>query len=309
MYHTILVPTDGSPFSARALPVAAALARRTGATLHLASVHDPSVFIPFVPGEIAVPVYDAEAVQADKARNREALEAQATLLRDSGLTVQTAMLEGTVVEALAEHADAIGADLTVMTTHGRSGFQRLRLGSVASSYLTRAAAPVYLVRATADDAPLLTEAEALPKGTLLCPLDGSTFAASIIPHARRFAEGLGLTIELLSITAPAAIPMAPFGTEALLADPRDLDLQEEARHEYLARIAASCPPNTRTRVLTDMSVARTILDIAAADGAGAIAMATHGRTGIKRLVLGSVADEVLRSADVPMLVYRPTEGG
>jgi nucleotide-binding universal stress UspA family protein len=307
MYRTILVPTDGSPVSARALPVAAALARRTGATLHLVTVHDPSVFIPFVPGEIAVPVYDAEAVEAQRAHDREALEVQAATLRDGGLAVQTALLEGTIVEALAEHADAIGADLTVMATHGRSGFQRLRLGSVASSYLTRAAAPVFLVRAPADDAPLPTEAEALPTGTLLCPLDGSSFAAAIIPHARRFAEQLGLTMELLSVTAPAAIPMAPFGTEALLADPRDLDVQEEAREEYLATIAAACPPGTRTRVVTDMSVAKTILDIATADRAGAIAMATHGRTGFRRFMLGSVADEVLRGADVPMLVFRPGE--
>jgi nucleotide-binding universal stress UspA family protein len=99
--------------------------------------------------------------------------------------------------------------------------------------------------------------------------------------------------------------MAPFGTEALLADDSALRVEEHVREEYLHRMAATCPVGTTVHALTDMSASRGILECANDDAVGAIAMATHGRGGVKRFVLGSVADEVIRHAHVPMLVYRP----
>ncbi len=189
MYKTILVPFDGSTLSGRAIPVAVALARRTGANLQLALVHDPSAYIPFVPGEVAIPVYDAEFVGEQRRQDQAALDAALAELTAQGVHATAVLLEGTVIEALVEHAAASGVDLTVMTTHGRSGFERLRLGSVAGAYLTRATAPVYLVRGSGSDA----EPE-LPTGTLLCSLDGSPFAEAILPHAKTFAEARGTVI-------------------------------------------------------------------------------------------------------------------
>src|SRR6187397_1323404 len=145
MYQTILVPVDGSDFSAHALPVAVELARRTGATLHLALVHDPSAYIPFVPGEVAVPVYDAALVSTQREADQTRLTRAVASLKDSGVRIVSKFLEGTVVESLVEYGQQVAAELTVMTTHGRSGFARLRLGSVASAYLTRATSPVLLV--------------------------------------------------------------------------------------------------------------------------------------------------------------------
>src|SRR6187402_3413353 len=93
MYQTILVPVDGSEFSARALPVAVELARRTGATLHLALVHDPSSYIPFVPGEVAVPVYDAGLVSAQHDADLARLSKAAEALAPSGVRVVAKLLE------------------------------------------------------------------------------------------------------------------------------------------------------------------------------------------------------------------------
>jgi nucleotide-binding universal stress UspA family protein len=300
MYKTILVPFDGSVLSARALPVAAALARKCGAHLILTLVHDPSAYIPFVPGEVSMPVYDAELVSEHRERDQAALDAVLAELATQGVAATGVLLEGTIVEALVEHAQSAGVDLTVMTSHGRSGFERLRLGSVAAAYLTRATAPVYLVRGSGSDAP-----PELPVGTLLCTLDGSPFAEAILPHAKTFAEAAGLTMALLSVAVPHAIPMAPFGAEALLVDESALVLEESGRLAYLTRMASACPPGTSVHAVTDMSVSHAIIDEVTRTSAGALAMATHGRGGLKRLVLGSVADEVIRHTHTPVLVYRP----
>ncbi len=301
MYKTILVPFDGSVLSARALPIAVALARRTGATLQLALVHDPSAYIPFVPGEVAIPVYDAELVSEHRKQDQAALDGALAELTAQGISATGVLLEGTVIEALVEHAQTAGVDLTVMTSHGRSGFERLRLGSVATAYLTRATAPVYLVRGSGSDAP-----PELPAGTLLCTLDGSPFAEAILPHAKTFAEAAGLTMALLSVAVPHAMPMAPFGAEALLVDDSAIALEEAGRRDYLTRMAADCAPGTTVHAVTDMSVSRAIIDEATRTSAGALAMATHGRGGLKRMMLGSVADEVIRNTHTPVLVFRPS---
>lgn len=300
MYRSILVPYDGSAPSARTLPLAAAIARHTGASVRVAIVHDPSTYIPFVPGEVAIPVYDQELVATHRRHDQELLDAAVAQFAAAGVNVTGALLEGTIVEALEEHAQQIGVDLTIMGTHGRSGFERLRLGSIATAYLTRATMPVLLV----PGAESYTPGE-LPIGPLLCPLDGSPFAEEILPHARTFAEAIGTRLHLIGVAVPHAIPMAPFGAEALLADGQAIEAETSGRKEYLARIAADCPSGTTWSAISDMSVARAIEDAVKDLQAGAVSMATHGRGGFKRLVLGSVTDEVLRSAEVPVLVFRP----
>ncbi len=301
MYRTLLVPIDGSPFSAQALPVAAAIAQRTKATVHLVLVHDPSNFIPFVAGEIAVSIYDAELVNERRAEGQRLLDTEAATLAAQGIAVVARLLEGTTVEALLEYGNEVDADLTVMTTHGRSGFARLRLGSVATTYLTRSVNPVLLVRGGGSD-----DLPAVPTGTLLCPLDGSDLSERMLPHASTFAQSLGLTMALFSVSVPQAMPMSPFGTE-LLADPEALTAEEQGRESYLERMLAQCPPGTTTHATSDLEIERAILDEATRSGAGALAMATHGRSGLVRLMLGSVTDAVVRRTALPVLIYRPDD--
>jgi nucleotide-binding universal stress UspA family protein len=301
MYQTILVPFDGSPLSARALPIAAALAKATAARLHVALVHDPSAFIPFIPGEVSIPVYDAELESVNRREHQEALDVAVAQLTATGVDAVGVLLEGTVLEALLEHAKAAAVDLTVMSTHGRSGFARLRLGSVAAAYLTRATAPVYMVRGAGSEA-----VPEMPTGTLLCPVDGSAFSEAVIPHAARFAQVTGLTMALLAVVVPHAVPMAPFGAAEILADGSALAMEEAGHLASLQRLVEQCPAGTTVHAVTDMSVSRRIIEEATRLNAGAIAMATHGRGGFKRLLLGSVADEVLRHTHTPVLVYRPS---
>lgn len=305
MYKSILVPFDGSAHSAHALPVAAALAQRCNAAVQLVIVHDPSAYIPFVPGEVAIPVYDQALVQSQREQDQQLLDAAVGQLAQQGVACSGVLLEGTIVEALAELVQRTHPDLVVMTTHGRSGFERLRLGSVASAFLTRSTAPVLLVRGAGSES--AADGSALPSGMLCCTLDGSPFAEAVLPHARTFAELTGMTMHLVAVSVPHAISMAPFGTEALLADDNALEAEEHGREDYLKRVAATCPPGTTYEAKTDMSVTRALLDSAEHHPVGAIAMATHGRGGFKRFMLGSVVDEVIRHAHVPLLVYRPSE--
>ncbi|MES2524837.1 MAG: universal stress protein [Gemmatimonadota bacterium] len=301
MYRNILVPFDGSAVSAAALPVAAALAKRASAAVHLAFVHDPSAYIPFTAAKTGFPAFDPESVTADRRRDQQTLDEAVGTLARQGVNVRCALLEGTVIETLLEHASVSQADLIVMSTHGRSGFERLRVGSVASALVTRATQPVLLVRETRDGHP------GLPPGPLLVPLDGSEFAEQVLPHAQQLAAAADMRIALTGVSVPRDLSMAPFGAAMLLADDSDTKAEEAAREGYLERIAGSLPADTTTHAVTDMAVAQGILDEASRIGAGAIAMATHGRGGFKRLMLGSVADELLRKSTLPMLVYRPPD--
>ena len=304
MYKTLLVPVDGSGFSARALPVAVELARRCDATVHVAMVHDPSAFIPFVPGEVAVPVFDSALLQEKRDESQVALDAAVASVTAQGVRAVGALLEGTVVESLVEYGQQIAAEMTLMTTRGRGGFTRLRLGSVATAYLVRATAPVLLVHGAGGDD---EETPVLPTGRLLVPLDASPFAEKIVPHAARFADACGMTLALFSVVTPQAVSLAPFGMASLLADTEMLGQEEQLRLAHLTRIAAGCPAGTTVQCVTDMSASGAVLD--AASSAGAVVMATHARRGLARFVLGSVTDEIVRHASVPTLVYRPESDG
>lgn len=307
MYNTLLVPIDGSEFSARALPLAAAIAQRTNAVVHLALVNDPSAFIPFVPGEVAVPVYDAELVRQRRSADQALLDEQVVKLKAAGVRAVGALLDGTVVESLIEYGQQVASELTILCTHGRGGFQRLRLGSVATAYLTRATTPVLLVHGeNAVAEPIIGGARsALPVGPLLCPVDGTEFSEHALPHAANFAAACGLTMELFSVTTPHSVSMAPFATEALLADPNILEQEEHDRVAYLERMVAQSPPGTTSHEVIDLSVGRAILEEAVRIHAGAIAISTHARGAIARMVIGSTADEIIRHCALPILVYRP----
>ena len=189
MYQSILVPLDGSPFSATALPVAAAFARRTGAELHLVTVYDPSAFLHFRAAGSGLQEFTPATVEEHCRILRSTVQEAAASISNTGLKATGTLLEGTIVEALAEHADATRADLVIMTTHGLSGLDRLRLGNVATSFLSRSPIPVFLVRPAGPDAP--QPGHELPTGTMLVPLDGSPFAESILQHAVPFANATG----------------------------------------------------------------------------------------------------------------------
>ena len=142
MYDRILLPTDGSDASDRAVEQAIGLARETGATLHVLFVVED---IPYAPE-----LMDDEVEGRLREMGEEALEQIRARADEAGVEIETALREGAPHTAILEYADEAAVDLVVMGTHGRSGLDRYLLGSVTERVVRTADVPVLTVRMEAD---------------------------------------------------------------------------------------------------------------------------------------------------------------
>ncbi len=282
MYRTLLVPLDGSAFSVRALPTATTLARHLGVKLILMR----AVLAPVAPGEdpVAARIQAVDEVQTY-------LSGLAASYAEQGLNVEISLPYGDAAELILEGISLHAADLVVMCTHGRSGLGRWLYGSVAEKVLAQSPTPVLLIRPTGEASRFELQPE---QASLLVPLDGSAFAETALPHAAALARAFGGTILLLRVVEP---PLAAY----------EGSYREAA--SYLEEVAQ------RLRA-TGLSVQTYVRRGAPADiiaywgeetKADLIVMATRGRTGIARVLLGSVALEVVRRSPWPIMLVRPAE--
>jgi nucleotide-binding universal stress UspA family protein len=300
MYRSLVVPLDGSQFGEHALPLARAIACQTGATLHLVHVHVITVPI----SVDAIPLFDEALDAQDRAREQAYLDNLARRVSTSGaLHVTTAVLDDPVAGALRTYAAAHGVDLVVMTTHGRGAFSRFWLGSVADMLVRCAPMPILLLRPQ-ETPPDLEQSPAITH--ILVPLDGSAVAERILPPATALGALTGAAFTLLHVIAFEAagyamdwpIARSEAGTLAALRD----DAQT-----YLDRVAERLGAQSlvaHTAVIGGQP-APAILEYARDHAIDLIALATHGRSGAARILLGSIADKVVRGATTPVLLYRP----
>jgi nucleotide-binding universal stress UspA family protein len=306
MFGNILVPLDGSLLSEKALPLALQIARRTGASIRLTCVVPPPIANspPLHPG---LPRQEQGALDLTAWHVRQALWGDHRPAND-GNTVQTSLVEGPVAPTLAEYAAGAGADLIVMTTHGRGAVSRFWLGSVTDELVRRSRVPVLVVR-PADSNPVDTElTKEAPIRRVIVPLDGSTFAEAALGPATALARLFGATLELFH-----AVPMLPvvIAEGNVLTQPAAdvaiLDEMIRQGKEMVERTAARLTADglkVKTTVVVAERVATAILDHT--KPGDIIALATHARPPAVRWFLGSVADKLIRGADVPVLVVRPT---
>jgi nucleotide-binding universal stress UspA family protein len=304
MYHSILVPLDGSPGSEHALPLAAAVARRTGATVRVAHAHAPAD--PKHPDWYMPPEQrsDPAAVTLQK----DYLDGVVRRLTAAGVRAASVLLEGPTVEALCGHVADAGADLVVMTTHGRGPLSRFWLGSVADALVRRLTAPLLLVRP--KEGPMNLDAEVVPRRFLI-PLDGSKHAETILGPALELGKATGADYTLLRVVEP--VPVLGYDVFGYATAGTDLAVVEELQHQaagYLENIARRLRDRglrVRTLVLVNPSAAGAILDESNPGPHDLVALETHGRGGAARVLLGSVADKVVRGACCPVLVHRSPE--
>ena len=265
MFERILVPLDGGPRGEVALRAAERLAAESGARLDVLGLAETS-------GTLAA---------AEEAIGRQT----ADLMGRGKVSVRTAVAP--VSQEITAAMDASPSTLVVMATSAKNRSAAFA-ESVADTVLRSSVGPVMLVGPDADIG------EFWPSGPMLVCTDGSEWSEAIIPHAAAFANGVGLEPWFVSVTDPAAIPAAVgAGLEA----------------NYTARLAEDFRPKVNRQVNFDVlhgtHPADRIVDYAHTNGAGLIAMATHGHTGIRRLAMGSVAMSVVHDAPCPVLVARP----
>lgn len=311
MYRSILVPLDGSLFAEHALPVALAIARRSGARLSLVTVTTPLAEA-YVEG-LCFGTLDLE--QEMFARRKTYLDNLAHDLRSrSNVPVEIHVERGEVAGSICHLVSKGGTDLVVMATHGRSPMGRFWLGSVADEMIRQTNVPLLLVRPGEVPVDLDHEPEL---GKMVLPLDGTPLAEQILEPAVALAGVIPGAEMILVRAIHALVPMNGMpDVPSAEKEAHTLQLQVQALHDRLRKEAESYLVDVatrlraqglrvRTQVVVEDQPALAILHEAEAQHAGVIALETHGRRGLSRLILGSVADKVVRGAHVPVLVHRP----
>jgi nucleotide-binding universal stress UspA family protein len=234
---------------------------------------------------------------------REAQEYLATVAKEiDDVPVTTSVSMGSAPEEILKWVAGDAADAIVMATHGRTGPTHLLLGSVAEAVVAKSPVPVFVVPPIGG--------EPLDTGHLrvLVALDGTEFAEAALESVLRV---FGSSTELVLLR------VAEQPDDALTADDGRViayidQLQEESRVEaqdYLTAVAERIRSDRAGVVISTEAVldipSNAIVEAAARHRVGAVAMATHGRTGVRRAVVGSVAGAVVRRGGVPVLLVNP----
>jgi nucleotide-binding universal stress UspA family protein len=300
---SITVPLDGSSFAEQVLPLASQLARSSHATLRLALVHTPAST--WDPG-VEFRLFDADVERQVREREYAYLEAIARkLTADGELHVECALLSGSIAESLEDYVERTGTDLVIMTSHGRGGIGRMVLGNVADQLVHRLHVPVMILRPEEKK----RKYPATEVRRIMVPLDGSALAASILDQAVTFARLTGSELLLVSVVQPIPVLLPPFlwPPERLSESPQQRELEARRYLVAVKRRLRDEGLKVQTRVTESSKVAREILQLARQEECSLIAMATHGASGLDRVMLGSVADQVVRHAEIPVLLLRPME--
>ncbi|MCX6019345.1 MAG: universal stress protein [Chloroflexi bacterium] len=338
MFKRILVPLDGSLLSQQSLPYAKYIARcgEQAAELVLLRVTSQPTGVMLTPEDVAAvlgerrhplgsspyqptlgdrmfipdaPPHADPRIEHEVEQAAVELDALQVQLLSEGFVVRTILQPGVIAETVLDVAQQEAVDMIAMTTHGRGGLGRFVLGSVADRVTRHAEVPVLLVRAqdVVRETPKLKH--------ILVPLDGSELAAAVLPKVQEIAQACAAEILLLRV-APGergymAEPMPilqPTLLHGEMFEPMHASdvYQQQVANEYIENTGASVQHRgvpTRTLVLLG-DPATIILDVARDEHVDIIAMSTHGRSGLRRFLLGSVSERVVRHSDVPVLLFR-----
>lgn len=283
-FHTIIVPLDGSEFAEQALPLATRIAAAAEARLDL--FHSHELYGGYYDNALCWAPYDAELERDAKKLERSYLEETAKRLNAAApARITTALGDGAPCDTLLARVHAQHAGLVVMTTHCRGPLGRTFLGGVADELIRRAHVPVLLIpgRKAGSPQPEIQR--------VLIALDGSRLAEKALRPGLELARLLGARCTLVSVIPP------------------DGAAELETR-SYLRNLTAGLHGSglwLDVRVLPAPYPAAALLgDVCPGD---ILALGTHGRGGLRRLLMGSVADQVIRGASCPVLVCHDGEQG
>ena len=297
MIRSILLPTDFSRAAQASFPVAKRLARDYNATIHVVHVASP------------VPPYAYEEVWVDSGdRYREGLEARLRSESEhsslSGCDVRYHLvLDEPGYRALANFAADEGMDLAVLSTHGRTGIGHVLMGSFAERFLRVAPCPV-ITCPPGDVAP-----KHVPPRTVLVPTDFSENALAAIPFVRSLKETYGTKIVFAHVLEPVHHLVDRFPSQEYIDSLHSADEKapDHARERFESLRAREFPDLEGDFEVVAGLPHQEICEIAKARDVDNIVLATHGRTGWRHLLVGSVAERVARNATCPVISIRPAE--
>ena len=302
MFQNILVPLDGSPFAESALPLASRLAKSAQARLHLVLAHQPAQVLVGVGEMMAMPGDLNEALQAHET-GYLSQTADRMVQRGFG-PVESHEAVGLAGPELCDEAGRLGADLIVMATHGRGGIRRFWLGSVADYVVRHLATPVLVVHPGREGEAV----EDRPIRSILVALDLSADSEAILGPVVALAQVTQAHVTLLHAVPSYEKMDAPALPFPMPKNPAQLGRYQLEAQRSLDGIAARLRErglSVAARLATGTSPATTLLEALEEDRYDLIALTTHGAGGVRRLLVGSVADKVIRRAAKPVLVMRP----
>lgn len=301
MFDHIIVPLDGSPLAESALPDALALADATGASVTLLQVVPPSHQM--LDYNLR---YDAAAESEQLDRAGDALEVRARSLSSPGRCVRSYVTVGDAAEEIVRYAERVGGQCIVMATHGWGGVLHWAFGSVARKVLTTARVPTLVIRP--QGVPEHPDRPATIR-TILVPQDGSERAEAAIPVARELAQKLHARLTLARIV--------PVLTEMFVGSPYTPLMRSTYTDEAMgaARTAARAHLDVLARglrsdgiavetIVNDGSPVDRLLNLLNEQPRDLVVMSTHGRTGISRWVMGSVAERLVEASHTPVFIVR-----
>lgn len=300
MYKNIMVPTDGSGFDREAILVALRVAERCEAKVRLVRVLTIGAYFETTSPESAILTPEALRAEQDAALGElYALAGECRGLSDAEITAD--LEQGPIADVLAGYAKRNDVDLIVISSHGRRGIARLSLGSVTDSLIRGTTIPVLVVKPRAS---YLTPEASKEFHHIVVPLDGSSLAEQILTRIVPLAKLEEAEITLLHILTPSE---GAYENEPDRKVPW-WEKRVAGAQAYLSRRAAAIRAEGVTAtidVVVGEKVADAVTDYARREGADLIAIATHGRGGLTRILRGSVADGVTKSALSSILVFHP----
>lgn len=294
--NNILFPTDFSPCAEEAFGHAIHLATDTGATVHVLTVvgdeadDRPMEYLPLETADDGSGLY----YEPDDEDHDEPVRIVYHQIQDTSPS-----------EAIVNRIDESAIDLVVMGTHGRRGADRLLSGSVAEEVVRRASCPVFTVlcqaATDASDDPHLKDTD--PIRNIVVPVDLSEHTPSVIAHAEAVAALYGATIHLLHVVEDVAYPTV-YGIDPLTPVlPDVMERAEESLQRYAQTLHSDSGLTVETHVVTGYA-AQDIVHSANELNADLILMGTHGRTGLRRFLIGSVAEKVVRRTPCPVFIVK-----
>ena len=296
-HRTILVPLDGSTLSQQSLALVQTLMNKT-TEVHLVQV------VPqhrgYLPMEIEMEYGWSKQIEFIVARHaQEELEAFAKRLGDSnalGMVPTVHVPIGDPADTIIDMAREVKADLIVMTTHGHGAIKRVLFGSVADRVVRYSPVPVLVMRPGGpleDDAPASIQ-------RIVVPLDGSPLAERALPVVTTMATQLGVPVLLVrAIHLDFVVPRVD-GT--FLIPQESIDCIQRFAQDYLSAIRDHLvQEGIVVSIAAEWGTPFEIIDELSAND-DLIVMTSHGRGGVGRWLLGSVAEKLVRSAKAPVLL-------